>query len=162
MGLLDGFEKLINEHGSAVILKERISLANDKYAALEAKLSIIEKENLALKTEITELKTENKRLKIDTEQLTIQIQDHDKTLSGHSSSLDKEKVKILAALSKQEWIYTEQISRLTGIGTQVVQFHLDELQENNMVAASYSMGGDTEWTLDHEGRRYLIQNKLIS
>ena len=35
MGLLDGIEKLINEHGSAVILKERIALANDKYTALE-------------------------------------------------------------------------------------------------------------------------------
>ena len=39
MGLLDGFEKLINEHGSAAILKERIALANDKYAELEKKLS---------------------------------------------------------------------------------------------------------------------------
>ena len=29
MGLLDGFEKLINEHGSAVILKERIALAHE-------------------------------------------------------------------------------------------------------------------------------------
>ena len=37
MGLLDGFEKLINEHGSAVILKERIELANDKYSSLEDK-----------------------------------------------------------------------------------------------------------------------------
>ncbi len=32
-------EKLINEHGSAAILKERIALANDKYAALEAKVA---------------------------------------------------------------------------------------------------------------------------
>lgn len=38
MSLLDGLEKLINEHGSAAILKERIDLANDKYAALETKL----------------------------------------------------------------------------------------------------------------------------
>ena len=38
MGLLDGFEKLKNEHGSAAILKERIALANDKYAAQEQKL----------------------------------------------------------------------------------------------------------------------------
>ncbi len=42
MGLLDGFEKLINEHGSAVILKERIELANDKYSLLEEKNSVLE------------------------------------------------------------------------------------------------------------------------
>ena len=35
MRLLDGIEKLINERRSAVILKERIALANDKYAVLE-------------------------------------------------------------------------------------------------------------------------------
>jgi len=34
MGLLDGIERLINEHGSSVILKERIALANDKYPRL--------------------------------------------------------------------------------------------------------------------------------
>ncbi len=28
--MLDMFEKLINEHGSAVILKERIELINDR------------------------------------------------------------------------------------------------------------------------------------
>jgi len=162
MGLLDGFEKLINEHGSATILKERIALANDKYAVLEAKLAIFEKENIALKDEITKLQDENKRLKVDNEQLIIKIQNLEKTASSHDKLLDQEKVKILTALTKQEWCYAEQISRLLGIGIQVIQFHLDELQDKRMVAASYSMGEDTEWTLDHEGRRYLIQNNLIS
>ncbi len=36
MGLLDGIEKLINEHGSVVILKERIALAAEQYSTLEA------------------------------------------------------------------------------------------------------------------------------
>ena len=49
MGLLDGFEKLINEHGSATILKERIALANDKYAALETGNKILLSENEALR-----------------------------------------------------------------------------------------------------------------
>jgi DNA repair exonuclease SbcCD ATPase subunit len=49
MGLLDGFEKLINEHGSAVILKERIALADEKYAILEKKVSVLEAENNRLK-----------------------------------------------------------------------------------------------------------------
>jgi len=39
MGLLDGIERLITEHGAAAILKERIELANDKYALLEARLA---------------------------------------------------------------------------------------------------------------------------
>lgn len=35
MGLLDGLERLITEHGSAAILRERIQLLNDRHAAVE-------------------------------------------------------------------------------------------------------------------------------
>lgn len=49
MGLLDGFERLINEHGSASILKERIALANDKYAILESENAVLRAENEALR-----------------------------------------------------------------------------------------------------------------
>ncbi len=35
MGLFDSIERLITEHGSAGILKERLSLAADRHAALE-------------------------------------------------------------------------------------------------------------------------------
>ncbi|NUM52987.1 MAG: hypothetical protein HUU46_05025 [Candidatus Hydrogenedentes bacterium] len=48
MGLFEGLEKLLNEHGSAAILKERISLANDKYSALEARVQSLSSENEAL------------------------------------------------------------------------------------------------------------------
>ena len=56
MGLLDGIEKLINERGSAAILKERIALANDKYAVLES-------ENKILHAQIDALKLDNGKLK---------------------------------------------------------------------------------------------------
>jgi hypothetical protein len=38
MNIFDGIEKLITEHGSAAILKERLLLVADKYAALEKSL----------------------------------------------------------------------------------------------------------------------------
>ena len=66
MGLLDGFEKLINEHGSAVILKERIELANDKYSALEQKA-------VALEQRVTVLDGENKTLHHAIEEATNEI-----------------------------------------------------------------------------------------
>ena len=56
MRLLDGFEKLINEHGSAVILKERIALANDKYSALEVEVNALRSENEALHRDNGKLK----------------------------------------------------------------------------------------------------------
>lgn len=55
MGVLDGIERLINEHGSAVILKERIELANYKYASLETANSRLESENAALRERVRSL-----------------------------------------------------------------------------------------------------------
>jgi hypothetical protein len=44
MSILDGLEKLINEHGSAVIIAERLALARDQYTALERKASELERQ----------------------------------------------------------------------------------------------------------------------
>jgi len=68
VGLLDGIEKLITEHGSAAILRERIALANDKYSALQA-------ENSSLKSQNAILKSENEALKLDNKKLQEQRQD---------------------------------------------------------------------------------------
>jgi|GEM_PF-3478700 len=48
MNPFSGIEKLINEHGSAVILKERLDLAKDKY-------DMLEKEKNALAIEVEKL-----------------------------------------------------------------------------------------------------------
>jgi hypothetical protein len=82
MGLLDGLEKLINEHGSAVILKERISLANDKYAMLEEKNSMLEK-----KVEI--LESENETFQLNLQQAKQKIRHLEEQLSEiHNSNPD--------------------------------------------------------------------------
>jgi hypothetical protein len=64
--VLGEIEKLINEHGSATILKERIGLAQDQYSALEKELA-------ASKAREKEFETENLRLKLDNEQMKTQI-----------------------------------------------------------------------------------------
>lgn len=68
MGLLDGFEKLINEHGSATILKERIALANDKYSLLENKNKILEETNTLLEKKIKTLEMENQTFHLNVQQ----------------------------------------------------------------------------------------------
>ena len=94
MGLLDGLEKLINEHGSAVILKERISLANDQYVILEKKISVLE--------------SENERLKFDNEECQKQRRALEEKLSHISTS--QEYVEGSGALFKKlpdgSWDYT--------------------------------------------------------
>ena len=51
-------EKLINEHGSSAILKERLGLVQAEYAALERKCANLEAENEALRTQLGEMKSQ--------------------------------------------------------------------------------------------------------
>lgn len=74
MGLLDGFEKLINEHGSSVILKERISLANDKH-------SILESENSNLKQKVLVLESKNEALGLNLGEAKEKIRKLEKQIS---------------------------------------------------------------------------------
>jgi len=62
MGFLDSIERLITEHGSAAILRERISLANDQYALLEKKVSDLQSENECLKLDNSKLQEQIKNL----------------------------------------------------------------------------------------------------
>ena len=53
LSLFGNIEKLITEHGSAAVLRERITLAQEKYAALEKKLAEVKEEHAK---ELKELK----------------------------------------------------------------------------------------------------------
>jgi len=68
---LGEIERLINEHGSAVILKERLALAADQYVALEKKIS--------------DLQTENERLRFDLDESQKQRRALDEKLTHESS-----------------------------------------------------------------------------
>lgn len=59
---MNPIEKLINEHGSSNILRERLLLASDQYSALEKEKSCLKSENEILKTENANLKIENQKL----------------------------------------------------------------------------------------------------
>jgi len=80
--LFDGFEKLINEHGSAAILKERISLANDQY-------SFLEKQKISLESENENIKDENRALKLNLEEAKEKIKELEEQISSiHNTNPD--------------------------------------------------------------------------
>ena len=155
MGLLDGLEKLITEHGSAAILKERITLANDKYAALEAKLSECEAAKI-------KLHSENDALRLNLEKASVEIQNFKKlTEKIHGDRLDDVKEKILVLLASQD-NFENNIAQALGIGPQVAQFHLQDLSEMQFIYKSLSMTGQQfPWQLAQEGRRYLAKHGLL-
>ena len=63
----DSIEKLINEHGSAAILRERITLAKEQYAALERRveektkeLEIVKGQNEVLRKQLSTIAVPDK------------------------------------------------------------------------------------------------------
>ena len=163
MGLLDGFEKLINEHGSAVILKERIALANDKYAALEQKLSASDAAN-------KQLRSENQSLRIDLEKATIEIQNL-KNISdkNHGNRLEQVREQILFAVANNPDASDQQLARITGVGELIAKFHLAELKASKMVSIQIIAGSDwagtsgsTTWSIKQPGLSYLVAHGLIA
>ena len=156
MGLLDGFEKLINEHGSAVILKERIALANDKYAALEQKLA-------ASTLRVSELESENQSLRADLEKAKVEIQNL-KTLSesAHGNRLEEIREKLLLLLSEHPDLTSQAIGRAIGTNPQLLTFHLTDMEGKGLVHGSYYAGGDTEWSIAQDGLGYLVGHGLLA
>jgi len=61
--LFDPIEKLITEHGSAVIQEKHIAFLREQLTVLKEKFSVLESENETFKTENHNLKTEIDQLK---------------------------------------------------------------------------------------------------
>jgi hypothetical protein len=156
MGVLDGIERLINEHGSSVILKERIALINDKYAALEQKLFASE-----LRTK--NLESDNKTLNKNLQEAKVEIENLQKLFEKtHSNRLLEVQENILALLASQE-TYENNIAQSLGISAQVAKLHLQDLSEMEFIYKSLSMSGQQfPWQLSQEGRRYLAKHGLLA
>jgi septal ring factor EnvC (AmiA/AmiB activator) len=157
MGLLDGLEKLINEHGSAAILKERIALANDKYAALERKLSDAE-------LKVKQLESEKQSLELDSYKLKEKLRDLEQQLEkSQGGRLEEIREKILTTLSARQESTALHIASLLGIGEQLATFHLEELGKVRFVsAARFYNGQPTIWKLAQDGRGYLVSHGLLT
>ena len=60
--MLDMLDKLITEHGSSAILRERLELFSDKYSALEKQNKHLHENNKVLEYQFDKAKKEIKRL----------------------------------------------------------------------------------------------------
>lgn len=153
------FEKLIIEHGSAVVQEKHIAL-------LKEQLSIFDREYSKLMAKNKSLETENKALKNENINLKKKIDFYEK--SSHVVTVDKIELKILIYLANQDHdkISPEDISKSVDINLQIVIFHLNNLKNKQMVdsraIAPFDHSPKRFWSLSQNGRRYLIENNHIS
>lgn len=158
--LSDQLQKLINEHGSAAILRDHLALFKDQIVILEKKAASLESENAILKAENDKFKSETQNLRIANNELATKIQTYENPIQDNL--LDEPKVKILMFLSTQtNRIVVDYIAPATGLSHQATLFHLEELAKRRMVSKILNMINPTTWSLAQEGRRYLIEHNLL-
>ena len=81
----------------------------------------------------------------------------------YNPRLNDIEVKILLFLSNQsERLTAEDVARSLNMNIQVATFHLEELAKSKMVLRLSYVGSPPDWLLFQEGRRYLIEKKLLS
>lgn len=138
----------------ADLLKEIPSAARYK-----AELEEMGRENGILKEKVSALELDNKKLRQEIRRRDDIIQ-KDKS---HNDLLEEDKIKILTFLSnQQDRLTAQEISRSLGMNIQIVKFHLEELEKSRMVNGAIYSGAPRDWLLVQEGRRYLIENKLLT
>ena len=162
--ILSEIERLINEHGSAAILKERLELANDQYTALERKLAETNERAKGLESEVARLRPE---LEATRERLHRAEQE---IAARRGQRLDETRERILRLLSEagSEGMRDERVAASLGIKEQVATFHLNELATARFVSVTPVMGSDFtgsrgyyEWRIGQEGRAYLAKHGLL-
>jgi len=112
-------ERLITEHGSAAILRERLGLAADQYTALEKKNSGLQAENENLRAQLEHLQKENAELK--------QAIPRD---AGRLGAFDRDTHKVLSLFFQQsDDVSVDQIAMQIGLDRSMVEYHFDLLRE---------------------------------
>ena len=156
--LIGEIEKLIDEHGSAVILKERIGLLKEQYAVLEQRLSASEAARI-------ELLSAKQAADLDLYKLKDRVTELEKQLSERKGQrLDSVRERILCALAVfNSHISTAIVAELALIGDQLAMFHLTDMEKSRLVHGSYTVDGRPPiWAIAQGGRGYLVQHGLLA
>jgi hypothetical protein len=153
MGLLDGLEKLINEHGSAAILKERISLLNERHAEVDRKLREAEAKCAALLIERDELL---KKLEAATQG------------APPAAELSKQRLNVLRFIcnANGQDVFARQAGQALGLDEERAAYELAELAQggllNENIWAGYGLeAGKIGYSISHTGRKHLVERGLL-
>jgi len=153
--MLEMFEKLINEHGSSTILRERLELFSDKYAILEDKLEALSQKNSALEAENQSLRAQLEQAQNELEQLRNAIAAN----SSKSCQIDEDKQNILKILFEANTHATiSQLASHLKINESVIQYHIDALKEGGLIDfGPLRINSPITYAISKEGRRYVVE-----
>ena len=160
-------EKLINEHGSSTILKERLELLKDQISALE-------KENGALKSENAILKDKAKHLESKLNDATKETQRLNEIINAFQKNQSIKKYdEITENILKAFFQFGRELSiydcvHELSLDVSTIRYHFNLLSEGNLIIQTRA-GVESSWAgesnpdiydLTASGRKYIIENKL--
>jgi len=126
------------------------------------------------KAELEEMKVENAKLKqkvlsleSEKENLRQEIQRRDEVVqkeNSHKNLLDKEKTDMLLFLHINAGdTHTFQITQSLNISEDIVKYHLQELRKEQFINEGLPyLKGQQSWNITDKGKKYLIENKIIT
>jgi DNA repair exonuclease SbcCD ATPase subunit len=148
--MLEMLEKLINEHGSSTILRERLELFSDKYSMLEEKNKHLEERNKDLESTLSEAKKEIERL-----EKTVQAN------SNTGEKIHKNEEKILKYLfDTNSSFFASHLAGHFSIPIGHVEYHLTNLEDLDYVHGNYAAMVDTSYEIADKGRKYIVENGI--
>lgn len=177
MNVYDDLLNLINEHGSFLILRERLLLLKEQLEAegsasganvanFVVRIDLLERKVAVLEARILELQEENQALQFENGILRKQKQSQDDSLEQqrfyrrklHLSMMER---SVLCHLARYTSRTAEELASGVGIEQTTAARHLEELKTQGLVhSESVSMVGAI-WFLSQQGRRYLVEKALI-
>lgn len=150
MRMLKMFEKLINEHGSSTILRERLELFSDKYAMLEEKNRHLTERNNELDSKLNKAHEEICRLNEIIE------------AAAKSQSIPKLKdveITILKLLFDQnEEVSAYGIALEFDLDVGVAAYHLNNLFELELVSDTIDVEKEIAYLITPKGRTYIMEH----
>lgn len=149
-------EKLIDEHGSAEILKAGLELAKDRYEVLEVKRAELEEKVRQLESEKRGLELENNQLMEKIQSLEAQI------VESQPARIEEIQEQILKLLADNPRIASDQVAKQLHVELELSNLHLEELKAAQLVVAHTVLMAHPKWSLSQDGRRYLASNGLLS
>lgn len=156
MNIFGDIERLITEHGSAGILRERLELAKEEYSALEKK--------------VTQLQSDNDSLRVQLQQSQQQIEELKKSLPSASdkpSDFDDTTHKILKTFfNRSDNISVDEAAGYVGIDRAIAKYHFDLLMEadfimqTRMACEGWAASSPPMYGITAKGRKYVVKNKI--
>lgn len=148
--MLEMFEKLINEHGSSVILKERIELISDKYALLE-------ETNVHLKSKVETLENS---LAIATNEISDLKEQLSSYQNKENSGLGKNELSLLNHLfNSNNEIQIGQLASVINTDISTTKYHVQNLQDSDFIDRVLLLNAPETYKINKNGIKYIVESK---